>query len=192
MQGTGQPLHNAIVWLDGRTRDLCDRMEAELGSKDYFRPITGLPISTYFSAFKFKWLYENVKEVQAAVDGGQACWGTIDSWLIFQLTGGRRGGLHITDVSNASRTMLMDLATCQWHDPFLPLFHMTHDALPRIVSNAEVYGAVHDPGSPFHGVPISGCLGDQMAAVLGQRCGEGEAKNTYGTGCFMLLNTGPQ
>jgi glycerol kinase len=186
---TGLPLYNGIVWMDIRTRDLCKQFEEDLGSKEYFRAVTGLPISTYFSAFKFKWLYENVEAVKKAVDEDMACFGTMDSWLIYQLTGGAGKGVHVTDVSNASRTMLMNLATCQWHEPYLPLFNMTAAALPKIVSNAEVYGYV-DEGM-LAGAPISGCLGDQMAAMLGQSCAPGEAKNTYGTGCFMLLNTGP-
>jgi len=189
---TGRPLYNAVVWLDTRTRELCGRMEQELGSKDYFRPVTGLPISTYFSGFKFAWMYENVPAVKAAVDEDMACFGTIDSWLIWQLTGGPQGGVHVTDVTNASRTMLMDLSSCTWHQPYLPLFHMRPSCLPKIVSNAEVYGHTADLHGALHNIPISGCLGDQMAALLGQRCVEGEAKNTYGTGCFMLLNTGPK
>lgn len=188
---TGQPLYNAIVWLDTRTRELCSRMEEQLeGGRDHFRATTGLPISTYFSAFKWKWLYENVPDVTAAVDAGQACFGTVDSWIIYQLSGGCGKGVHTIDVTNASRTMLMDLATCDWHAPFLPLFNMPEACLPRIVSNSEIYCLVS--GGILDGVPVAGCLGDQMAAVLGQRCVMGEAKNTYGTGCFMLLHTGPK
>lgn len=188
---TGLPLYNAIVWLDTRTAELCEKMEQELGSKDFFRPVTGLPISTYFSAFKFKWLYDNVEVVKQAVDAGDALFGTMDSWLIYQMTGGARDGVHVTDVTNASRTMLFSLETGQWHEPFLSYFSMPASVLPRICSNAEVYGHVAQPHHPaYQGVPISGCLGDQMAAMLGQRCQAGEAKNTYGTGCFMLLNTG--
>eukprot|EP00195_Chlamydomonas_chlamydogama_P007939 CAMPEP_0202896430 /NCGR_PEP_ID=MMETSP1392-20130828/5443_1 /ASSEMBLY_ACC=CAM_ASM_000868 /TAXON_ID=225041 /ORGANISM="Chlamydomonas chlamydogama, Strain SAG 11-48b" /LENGTH=510 /DNA_ID=CAMNT_0049581793 /DNA_START=69 /DNA_END=1601 /DNA_ORIENTATION=- len=185
---TGQPLYNAVVWLDTRTSDLCSRIQEEVGGKDYFRPVTGLPISTYFSAFKFKWMYDNVPAVREAVDADLACFGTVDSWLIYQLTGGSSRGVHVTDVTNASRTMLMDLRTCQWHEAYFPLFSMRASALPRIVSNSEVYGTVSE--GPLADVPICGCLGDQMAAMLGQRCVAGEAKNTYGTGCFMLLNTG--
>lgn len=187
---TGMPLYNAIVWLDTRNRETCLQMEQELGGKEYFRSVTGLPISPCFSAFNYRWMYDNVEEVRAAADSDNLCFGTVDSWLIYQLTGGIQDGVHVTDVTNASRTMLMDLATCQWHEPFLELFHMPKSALPKIVSNAEVYG--HVAMGPLTGVPIAGCLGDQMAALLGQRCVEGEAKNTYGTGCFMLLNTGPQ
>ncbi|KAF5838121.1 hypothetical protein DUNSADRAFT_3371 [Dunaliella salina] len=189
---TGQPLHNAIVWLDSRTSEICNRMEEELGDKDYFRPVTGLPINNYFSAFKFKWLYENCEAVRDAVDQDQAYFGTMDSWLIYQLTGALNGGIHVTDVSNAARTQLMDMNTCQWHEPFLHLFNMPTSALPRIVSNAEIYGYVANLYGPLKGIPISGCLGDQQAALLGHRCQAGMAKNTYGTGCFMLLNTGTQ
>uniref|UniRef100_A0A7S3VPC6 glycerol kinase n=1 Tax=Dunaliella tertiolecta TaxID=3047 RepID=A0A7S3VPC6_DUNTE len=189
---TGLPLCNAIVWLDSRTSEICNRMEEELGGKDYFRPVTGLPINNYFSAFKFKWMYENCEAVRDAVDQDQAYFGTLDSWLIYQLTGGLNGGIHVTDVTNAARTMLMDLDTCQWHEPFLPLFDIPASCLPRIVSNAEVYGYVAGMYGALKGIPISGCLGDQMAAVLGHRLTAGMAKNTYGTGCFMLLNTGPK
>ncbi|KXZ50423.1 hypothetical protein GPECTOR_16g597 [Gonium pectorale] len=218
---TGRPLHNAIVWLDNRTSDLCEQLCAAHGGRDAFRAVTGLPVSPYFSATKYLWLYDNVPEVRAAVDGGDACVGTVDSWLIWQLTGGAEGGVHVTDVTNASRTLLMDLDSLDWHDPTLEAFRCPRAALPRIASNAEVYGhitptaatdmpyghvwqqaaAAADGGGAVNGggahplaalagVPIAGSLGDQMAAVLGQRCRPGEAKNTYGTGCFMLLNTG--
>eukprot|EP00199_Chlamydomonas_sp_CCMP681_P001310 CAMPEP_0119107008 /NCGR_PEP_ID=MMETSP1180-20130426/7896_1 /TAXON_ID=3052 ORGANISM="Chlamydomonas cf sp, Strain CCMP681" /NCGR_SAMPLE_ID=MMETSP1180 /ASSEMBLY_ACC=CAM_ASM_000741 /LENGTH=609 /DNA_ID=CAMNT_0007092431 /DNA_START=328 /DNA_END=2157 /DNA_ORIENTATION=- len=190
-RATGQPLYNAIVWLDTRTAGVCAEMEQRLGSKDYFRPTTGLPISTYFSAFKFKWMYDNVPQVTEAVDTDMAMFGTIDSWLIYNLTGGVDGGVHVTDASNASRTQLMDLATLDWHQPYCQLFSMPQSALPRIVSNAEIYGYMTDPPhQAYLGVPVSGSLGDQMSALLGQRCREGEAKATYGTGCFMLLHTG--
>ncbi|GLI71029.1 hypothetical protein VaNZ11_016146 [Volvox africanus] len=210
---TGLPLHNAVVWLDNRTSELCDRLAATHGGRDAFRSVTGLPISPYFSATKYLWMYDNVPEVRAAVDSGDAAVGTIDSWLIWQLTGGPLGGVHITDVTNASRTLLMDLDSLDWHDPTLAAFRCPRAILPRIASNAEVYGLITPtaatapiygnasgssggfaspihPLGPLEGVPIAGCLGDQMAAMLGQRCRPGEAKNTYGTGCFMLLNTG--
>ncbi|GFR41737.1 hypothetical protein Agub_g2490 [Astrephomene gubernaculifera] len=206
---TGRPLHNAIVWLDTRTSDLCGRLAEQHGGRDAFRGITGLPISPYFSATKYLWLYDHVPEVRAAVDCGDAAVGTVDSWLIWQLTGGAGGGVHVTDVTNASRTLLMDLDSLDWHPPTLAAFRCPREVLPRIVSNAEVYGTItanrHNghregyngrngdqdhPLAAFEGVPIAGSLGDQMAAVLGQRCRPGEAKNTYGTGCFMLLNTG--
>ncbi|KAI3433434.1 hypothetical protein D9Q98_003249 [Chlorella vulgaris] len=191
-RNTGQPLYNAIVWLDNRTADVCHKMAEQLGSRDYFRPVTGLPVSTYFSAYKLKWLLDNVPEVAAAAAEGRCCFGTVDSWLIYQLTGGASGGgLHLTDVSNACRTNLMELAALAWHEPTLRLFGVRPDMLPQIRSNAEVYGDVTADG-PLKGVPIAGCLGDQQAAMMGQRCAVHEAKNTYGTGCFMLLNTGSE
>ncbi|GBF97483.1 glycerol kinase-like [Raphidocelis subcapitata] len=190
-RSTGEPLHNAIVWLDNRTSEVCARLQESLpGGKDHFRPVTGLPISTYFSAYKVQWLLENCDKVRAAVDSGDALFGTVDSWLIWQLTGGARGGVHVTDASNASRTNMLDLRTRQWHAPFVELFGLNLGVMPRVASNAEVLGHVKE--GPLAGVPISGCLGDQQAALVGQRCGRGEAKNTYGTGCFMLLNTGSE
>ncbi|KAG2452152.1 hypothetical protein HYH02_003184 [Chlamydomonas schloesseri] len=291
-RSTGQPLHNAIVWLDNRTSELCDHLATVFGGADAFRSVTGLPISPYFSATKYLWMLENVPQVAAAVESGDAAVGTIDSWLIWQLTGGADGGVHVTDVTNASRMLLMDLDALDWHEPTLAAFRCPRAVLPRIVSNSEVYGTIsataatalhshghaqyhqhsvappaangpphglapageasadasgagagvgpggaaaagstnslsslsgaasggYPPGAypggyrggfgsqgqlhamphpglrhplaPLEGVPIAGSLGDQMAAVLGQRCRPGEAKNTYGTGCFMLLNTG--
>eukprot|EP00241_Pyramimonas_parkeae_P002496 CAMPEP_0114234302 /NCGR_PEP_ID=MMETSP0058-20121206/5639_1 /TAXON_ID=36894 /ORGANISM="Pyramimonas parkeae, CCMP726" /LENGTH=524 /DNA_ID=CAMNT_0001345977 /DNA_START=65 /DNA_END=1639 /DNA_ORIENTATION=+ len=186
---TGHPLHNAIVWLDTRTQDICDELVVEFGSTDHFRDLTGLPISTYFSAMKLRWLLKNVPEVKSAADAGRAMFGTVDSWLIYNLTGGVKGGVHVTDVTNASRTMLMDLSSTAWHAPTVKALGVPMAMLPKIVSNAEVYGTVAE--GPMRGVPITGCLGDQHAAALGQRCRPGEAKNTYGTGCFLLLNTGP-
>lgn len=187
-RATGTPLYAAIVWLDCRTSDICKRLMDDVGSKDYFRKVTGLPISTYFSGVKLRWMIENVPAVKEAVAAGTCCFGTIESWLIYNFTGGSNGGVHVTDVSNASRTLMMNLATRQWHEPYLQLFGATPAIMPRIASNVEVFGHVKE--GPLKGVPIGGSLGDQQAAVLGQRCVAGEAKNTYGTGCFMLLNTG--
>jgi len=158
--------------------------------QEAFRETTGLPISTYFSAFKARWLFENVPDVLAA--GSNVMLGTVDSWIIYNLTGGKDGGIHVMDVSNASRTMLLDLASLSWSDRMLEVFGLDRSMLPSLVSNAEVYGSVSDSKHPLHGVLIAGCLGDQHAALLGQRCRTGEAKNTYGSGCFMLLNTGPK
>ncbi|KAI8473361.1 MAG: hypothetical protein J3K34DRAFT_411128 [Monoraphidium minutum] len=204
-KSTGRPLHNAIVWLDNRTSELCQRLSDALpGGRDHFRAITGLPVSTYFSSYKAAWLVENVPEVRAAIAEGDALFGTVDTWLIWQLTGGAAlsrgtataGGtpapapVHVTDASNASRTNLLELKTRSWHAPSVELFGLDPGMMPRVASNSEVLGRV--VGGPLDGVPISGCLGDQQAAMLGQRCGQGEAKNTYGTGCFMLLNTGPE
>ncbi|CAL8463144.1 g2678 [Coccomyxa elongata] len=185
---TGKPLHNAIVWMDRRTAGICQRFAEDFGSKDHYRAKTGLPVSTYFSAFKWTWLHENVAAVREAKAAGRCMLGTIDSWLIYNLTGGVSGGIHVTDVSNAARTFLMDIHTLAWDADLLQRFGLSLDMLPRICSNAEVYGAVK--GTPLDGVPIAGCLGDQQAAMLGQRCKPLEAKNTYGTGCFVLLNTG--
>ena len=199
---TGKPLHNAIVWLDGRTSHVCSTIIEQHGGSDAFRDITGLPVSTYFSSYKLKWLLENVPEVAAAAEEGRCMFGTVDSWLLYNLTGGcsttttttnenSGGGIHITDVSNASRTNLMNLSTLTWHAETIEKFGASKVILPRICSNAEEYGKVAVVAVPeLAGVPISGCLGDQQAAMMGQRCVEQEAKNTYGTGCFLLLNTG--
>jgi len=158
--------------------------------QDSFRAVTGLPISTYFSGVKLRWLLDNVPQVKSAADEGRALFGTVDTWLIYMLTGGAQGGAHVIDVTNASRTLLMDLKTRAWHEPTVQSLRIPPSLLPRIVSSAEVYGTVR--AGALAGVPIAGCLGDQHAATLGQRCRPGEAKNTYGTGCFMLLNTGSQ
>lgn len=154
----------------------------------------GLPISTYFSAVKVLWMLENVEAVRAAVESGDALFGTVDTWLIWNLTGGcgaAAGGIHITDCSNASRTMLMNLSTLDWDLPTLETLGIPLSILPRIVSNSELVGEIAG-GWPLAGVPIAGCLGDQHAAMLGQLCRKGEAKSTYGTGAFILLNTGDE
>lgn len=151
----------------------------------------GLPISTYFSALKVLWLFENVEKVKQAVESGDALFGTIDSWLIWNLTGGVDGGQHVTDVSNASRTMLMNLKTLDWDKTTLKELGIPSGILPKIVSNSEIIGKV-TKGWPITGIPIAGCLGDQHAAMVGQACRKGEAKSTYGTGAFILLNTGDQ
>ena len=148
-----------------------------------------MPISTYFSALKLLWLMENVDAVKEAIKKKDALFGTIDTWLIWNLTGGVNGGLHVTDVSNASRTMLMNLKTLDWDASTLKTLNIPAEILPNIVSNAEIIGEVGS-GWPIAGVPIAGCLGDQHAAMLGQSCRKGEAKSTYGTGAFILLNTG--
>jgi len=190
-RATGEPFYRAIVWLDLRTADTVGKLCAK-GSKDRFRKQTGLPVSTYFSAVKMKWLLDNVPEVRKAADEGRCMFGTIESWLIYKLTGGKDGGLHITDVSNASRYMLMNLKTLAWDEAICKTLGIPVGALPTIKSNSEVYGHVKGFGA-LDGLPISGALGDQHAALLGQGCLEvGASKNTYGTGCFMLLNTGPE
>ncbi|KIZ04063.1 glycerol kinase [Monoraphidium neglectum] len=176
----------------GDLREICQRLVESLpGGKDHFRPVTGLPVSTYFSAYKAQWMVEHSEEVRAAILEGDALFGTVDSWIIYNLTGGAAGGgVHVTDASNASRTNLLELGSRQWHAPTVELFGLDPGMLPRVASNSEVVGRVK--AGPLAGVAISGCLGDQQAALVGQRCGQGEAKNTYGTGCFMLLNTGAE
>src|SRR5665213_758461 len=188
----GQPLYNAIVWSDTRTQDLCDRFAAD-GGQDRFRAATGLPLATYFSAPKLRWLLDNVPGLRARARSGNALFGTIDSWLIWNLTGGPDGGAHVTDVTNASRTMLMDLRTLDWSNDLLSAFDIPREVLPRIVSSIDRngYGVTRRDGPFAAEVPVCGCLGDQQAALVGQTCfNPGESKNTYGTGCFMLLNTG--
>jgi glycerol kinase len=191
---TGQPLHNAIVWQDTRTRDLCDALARE-GGVDRFRYVVGLPLATYFSGPKLQWLLQNVQAVAEAARAGRAAFGTVDSWLIWNLTGGPSGGAHVIDVTNASRTMLLDLRTLDWSDRMLEAFGVPRSMLPRIVPSVAADRAgwgMTRPEGPFGAaVPVCGDLGDQQAALVGQACFEpGESKNTYGTGCFLLLNTG--
>jgi len=189
---SGKPLYNAIVWQDTRTKGICDRL-AEDGGQDRFRAIVGLPLATYFSAPKVKWILDNVPAARQAADRGDALFGNIDTWLIWWLTGGPQGGAHITDPTNASRTLLMDLDSLDWHDEILRILGIPRSMLPRIVpsSDPDIWGTTSAAG-PFGSViPVCGDLGDQQAALVGQTCfSPGEAKNTYGTGCFMLLNTG--
>ena len=184
---TGKPYHPAIVWQDTRTDKICNQM-AKKGGKDRFRQVTGLPLSTYFSGPKIVWLLENVPGLRKAVETGQALFGTIDSWLVWNLTGGVNGGLHLTDVTNASRTLLMNLNTLSWDPDLLAAFNIPAAMLPKIVASSAPHAQAT---GLFAGVPIAGILGDQQAALFGQVCFDlGEAKNTYGTGCFMLMNTG--
>ncbi|XP_058728889.1 glycerol kinase-like [Vicia villosa] len=191
-KSTGAPLHNAIVWMDVRTASVCRRLEKELsGGRTHFVETCGLPISTYFSALKLLWLMENVDAVKEAIKKNDALFGTIDTWLIWNLTGGVKGGLHVTDVSNASRTMLMNLKSLNWDESTLKTLEIPPEILPKIISNSEIIGNVAT-GWPISGIPIAGCLGDQHAAMLGQACRKGEAKSTYGTGAFILLNTGEE
>ena len=185
---TGLPYHNAIVWQDTRTAEICNELAKGYGN-DRFRDICGLPLNPYFAGTKVKWLLENVAVLPAEVEKGNVLVGTIDTWLIWKLTGGVDGGLHLTDVTNASRTMLMNLKTLQWDDSVLADFGIPKSILPEIRPSSGDFGIVQD--EVLAGVPIRGVLGDQQAALFGQTCFErGEAKNTYGTGCFMLLNTG--
>jgi len=189
---TGKPYHNAIVWQDTRTDTLVNQFAAQspLG-QDRFREKTGLPLSTYFSGLKLKWLLDNVPGLRTDAEAGDALFGTMDSFLVWNLTGGTHGGIHLTDVTNASRTQLMDLQTLDWHDDLLSAFTVPRAMLPAIRPSSAIYGEVTSEVMP--GVPIAGILGDQQAALFGQTCFEpGQAKNTYGTGCFLLMNTGSE
>jgi glycerol kinase len=186
-KNTGEPVYNAIVWQDTRTDQICNELAAD-GGQDRFRAKTGLPIATYFSGPKVKWVLDNVEGARARADAGDLVFGNIDSWCIWNMTGGTDGGLHITDVTNASRTMLMDLATLAWDDEILAIMGIPKSMLPEIRSSSQVYA---DATGVLAGIPVAGDLGDQQAALFGQTCfSVGEAKNTYGTGNFLLLNTG--
>uniref|UniRef100_A0A4W6E595 Probable glycerol kinase n=1 Tax=Lates calcarifer TaxID=8187 RepID=A0A4W6E595_LATCA len=186
---TGEPLYNAVVWLDLRTQSTVERLinKTPGRNKNHLKHKTGLPISTYFSAVKLRWLLDNVDEVRQAVLSGRAMFGTVDSWIIWCLTGGRNGGVHCTDVSNASRTMLFNIHTMDWDPELCRYFDVPMEILPKVRSSSEIYGwmvSSDNQSSLF-------CLGDQSAALVGQMCfKEGQAKNTYGTGCFLLRNTG--
>jgi glycerol kinase len=187
-RNTGAPLHNALVWQDTRTAELVATFARD-GGQDRFRARTGLPLATYFSGLKLKWLLDNVPGAREKAAAGDALFGTIDTWVLWNLTGGVAGGVHLTDVTNASRTQLVDLQTLDWDDELLAEFGVPQALLPRIAPSSASYGAAQIPA--LRGVPIAGILGDQQAALVGQTCFEpGEAKNTYGTGCFMLMNTG--
>ncbi len=191
---TGQPLYNAIVWQDTRTKGICDALALE-GGQDRFRAVTGLPLATYFAGPKVKWMLDNVPAVRTAADKGDALFGTIDTWVIWWLTGGPHGGAHITDVTNASRTLLMDLKTLDWNADILRTLDIPRSMLPEIRSSSapRPYGFTRKEGPFGESLPVTGNLGDQQAALVGQTCfTPGEAKNTYGTGCFMLLNTGTE
>jgi glycerol kinase len=186
-RNTGEPVHNAIVWQDTRTDRICNDLAAN-GGQDRFRATTGLPIATYFSGPKVKWILDNVEGARARAEAGDLVFGNIDTWCIWNLTGGTNGGAHVTDVTNASRTLLMDLATLQWDDSILSVLGIPKSMLPEIRSSSQVYG---DAVGTLAGIPVAGDLGDQQAALFGQTCfSVGEAKNTYGTGNFLLLNTG--
>ncbi|XP_017565505.1 glycerol kinase isoform X3 [Pygocentrus nattereri] len=194
---TGEPLYNAIVWLDLRTQSTVERLinKTPGRNKNHLKHKTGLPISTYFSAVKLRWLMDNVEDVHKAVLSHRAMFGTVDSWLIWCLTGGKKGGVHCTDVTNASRTMLFNIHTMDWDPDLCNYFDIPMEILPKVRSSSEIYGLMKISSSlksgALTGVPISGCLGDQSAALVGQMCfQDGQAKNTYGTGCFLLRNTG--
>ncbi|MEA2395916.1 MAG: glycerol kinase [Solirubrobacteraceae bacterium] len=189
-RNTGEPVYNAIVWQDTRTDKICAELEGDAG-QDRFRLKTGLPIATYFSGPKVRWILENVDGAREKAQSGDLVFGNIDTWCIWNLTGGTDGGLHITDPSNASRTMLMNLETLDWDDELLEAIGVPRSMLPEIRPSSGVYGEVQ--GGSFAGVQVAGDLGDQQAATFGQTCfSPGEAKNTYGTGNFLLLNTGTE
>ena len=184
---TGIPIYNAIVWQDTRTDTICSEL-GQVGGQDRFRQKAGLPLATYFSGPKIKWLLENVEGAYPKAENGDLLFGNIDTWLIWNLTGGIDGGLHITDVTNASRTLLMNLETLEWDEEILSILGIPSSMLPSIQPSSKIYGQCR---GLLDGIQIAGILGDQQAAMFGQACfSPGEAKNTYGTGCFMLLNTG--
>jgi len=185
---TGRPVANAIVWQDTRVADYVAKLARD-GGQDRFRPRTGLPLSTYFSSLKIRWLLDHVAGVREQAEAGEVIFGNMDSYLTWNLTGGPDGGIHVTDVTNASRTQLMNLHTLSWDKDLLLAFDIPLAMLPRICTSSEIYGVVAQ--GALRGVPIAGILGDQQAALVGQTCfQQGEAKNTYGTGCFLLMNTG--
>ncbi len=189
---TGQPLYNAIVWQDTRTDKIIKALEGGVG-QNRFRDKVGLPLATYFSGPKIRWMLDNVPEVRKAADEGRAVFGNIDTWVIWNLTGGVTGGAHVTDVTNASRTMLMNLDTLDWSHSICETMGIPTSMLPAVKSSSEVYGYTTEDGPFGAKIPVSGDLGDQQAATVGQACfSPGEAKNTYGTGCFMILNTGTE
>ena len=188
---TGHPLHNAIVWQDTRTADYLNGFSPEISQAITYK--SGLPIAPYFSGSKMHWLIENSAEVKSAIKAGTARFGTVDSWLLWNLSGGVQGGVHFTDVTNASRTLLMNLETLQWDDELLGYFGIPRNLLPEIKSSSEIYATTNPHGPLGSAVPIAGILGDQHAAMVGQVCFErGESKTTYGTGNFALLNTGTE
>ncbi|TFC01174.1 glycerol kinase GlpK [Cryobacterium mannosilyticum] len=188
---TGLPVYNAIVWQDTRTQPIVDRLAAD-GGVERFKQKVGLPLATYFSGTKIVWILENVEGARAKADAGQLMFGTTDSWVLWNLTGGLEGGVHATDVTNASRTMFMDLETLQWDDDILAAFDVPKSMLPEIRSSSEVYG-IASGHSLLRETPIAGILGDQQAATFGQAAfDQGEAKNTYGTGNFLIFNTGTE
>jgi len=189
-RATGKPVYNAIVWQDTRTQDFVDRIAN--GDPSRFTNLTGLPLATYFSASKIAWILDNVDGVRERAEAGELAFGTTDSWVLWNLTGGKKDGVHATDVTNASRTLLMNLETCQWDDELLKAFDIPASLLPEIRSSSEIYGYA-ESSSLLREVPVAGILGDQQAATFGQAAFEaGESKNTYGTGNFLIVNTGEE
>jgi glycerol kinase len=188
---TGRPLHNAIVWQDTRTAEYLNGFSPEISKAITHK--SGLPVAPYFAGSKMHWLIENSQDVKSAIAAGTARFGTVDSWLLWNLSGGVQGGVHFTDVTNASRTLLMNLETLQWDDELLGYFDIPRNLLPEIKSSSEIYATTNPHGPLGSAVPIAGILGDQHAAMVGQACFErGESKTTYGTGNFALLNTGTE
>ena len=188
---TGRAVYNAIVWQDTRVEDYVAELSRD-GGQDRFRAKTGLPLAAYFSGLKIRWILNNVNSAREVAESGDLLFGNIDSFLVWKLTGGTNGGIHLTDVTNASRTQLIDLHTLKWDEEQLKLFGIPKGVLPRIASSSEVYGKVTTIPA-VQGVSVAGILGDQQAALVGQACfNTGEAKNTYGTGCFLLMNTGSE
>jgi glycerol kinase len=187
-RNTGRPVYNALVWQDTRVDDAVAEFSRD-GGQDRFREKTGLPLATYFSGLKIRWILKNVPGTREAATAGDLLFGNVDTFLLWKLTGGTQGGVHVTDVTNASRTQLMDLATLAWDQQMLAAYGIPEKILPKIASSSEIYGKAQLDA--IKDVPIAGILGDQQAALVGQTCfNAGEAKNTYGTGCFMLENTG--
>jgi glycerol kinase len=185
---TGKPIYNALVWQDTRVADDVAEFSAN-GGQDRFRKKSGLPLATYFSGLKIRWVLNNVAGVRERAEAGEVLFGNVDTYLVWKLTGGPQGGIHVTDVTNASRTQLLNIETLTWDDDILSAFGIPKNILPQIRSSSEVYGSAQIPA--IKDVPIAGILGDQQAALFGQTCFQpGEAKNTYGTGCFLLMNTG--
>ncbi|NLS08599.1 glycerol kinase GlpK [Nesterenkonia sp. MY13] len=188
---TGEPIHRAIVWQDTRTQSIIDEL-AESDGVERFKERTGLPLATYFAGPKIRWILDHVEGSRERAEAGELAFGTMDSWLIWQLTGGRNGGIHITDVTNASRTLLMNIDTLDWNHEICEAIGVPPAMLPEIRSSSEVYATAHER-SGIEGVPLAGILGDQQAATVGQACfSPGQGKNTYGTGNFMLMNTGEE
>ncbi len=190
-KNTGEPVYNAIVWQDTRTQSIVDELAAD-GGVERFKKKVGLPLATYFSGTKVKWILDNVEGVRARAEAGDLVFGNTDSWITWHLTGGTEGGVHITDVTNASRTMFMDIETLTWDEDILEAFGVPLSMLPEIKSSSEVYGKVHG-AQLLRETPVAGILGDQQAATFGQAAFEkGGAKNTYGTGNFLIVNTGEE
>jgi glycerol kinase len=191
-KATGEPIYNAIVWQDTRTQEICDELGALGGGAERYRARTGLPLATYFAGPKARWILDHVDGARERAERGELAFGTMDTWVLWNATGGIEGGLHVTDPTNASRTLLMNIDTLEWDPELCEEIGVPMAMLPEIRSSSENYGPIRARGT-FRDVPVSGILGDQQAATFGQACLEvGEAKNTYGTGNFVLLNTGTE